>query len=243
MVASFLVPAAVTLASEFFPMLATKLAGKHGEDVARKAIDIAAKVANMPDTRDPRTLIAALHKDPAAAEQVRYEFEKLNQAEHERILQDRSDARRYQIDIGPQGRKRGNIMLLVAAGGLALCILAVLFPADDASGAKLALVTTIAGALLKMLSDAFAFEFGSSRGSKEKDAHIEQLQRNMMTIGQERGKELIETVRDREQAMKDVARQAYQQGSRVAGQVAGQMAEAMVPRRRDFVGELTGGKI
>ena len=98
------------------------------------------------------------------------------------------DARRYQAQVGMRGRLRGTLMLLGVVVGLVAIIIAVFRgPTDPAT---LALLTTIAGALLKMLSDAFAFEFGSSLGSKEKDAHIENIQKALMGTAEARNARL-----------------------------------------------------
>lgn len=183
MVAQFAVPAAIAIASEFFPILATKLGGKRGRDVAEQVIQVAATVAGTPKGADPREIIAALKEDAGKAAEVQLRLEELDQEEYARIIDDRMDARRYQASIGPRARLRGTMMLLGVVAGLVSCIVAV-FHSTDAGA--LALLTTIAGALLKMLSDAFAFEFGSSMGSKEKDATIEGFQRALIDTAQSR---------------------------------------------------------
>jgi hypothetical protein len=187
MVAPFMVPAAIAIASEFFPVLATKLGGKRGREVAESVIQVAATVAGTPRDADPRDIIAALKKDEAKAAEVRLRLEELDQEEHERIVEDRMDARRYQASIGPRARLRGTVMLLGVVAGLVAIIIAVFHSADPGA---LALLTTIAGALLKMLSDAFAFEFGSSLGSKDKDATIENFQRALIDTAQSRNARL-----------------------------------------------------
>lgn len=197
MAVPFLVPAAITIASEFFPVLATKLGGDRGRQVAEQVIQVAATVAGTPRDADPRDIIAALKKDESKAAEVRLRLEVLDQAEHQRIVEDRMDARRYQASIGERARMRGTLMLLGVVIGLVGCIVAVFHSAD--AGA-LALLTTIAGALLKMLSDAFAFEFGSSMGSKEKDAQIESIQKALIDTAQTRTAQL-QVERDEAQAM------------------------------------------
>jgi hypothetical protein len=180
---AFLVPSAIAIASEFFPVLATKLGGSRGRKVAEHVIDVAATVAGTPRDADPREIIAALKTDEAKAAEVRLRLEELDQQEHQRIVDDRADARRYQASIGARARLRGTLLLLGVVAGLVACIAAVFSTTQPAS---LALLTTIAGALLKMLSDAFAFEFGSSSGSKEKDAHIESIQKALIDTAQAR---------------------------------------------------------
>ena len=179
----FLVPAAISIASEFFPVLATKLGGKRGRAVAEEVIDVASRVAGMPPDADAREIIAALKADENKQAEIRLRLEELDQRAHEMVIEDRMDARRYQERLGRSGRRRGDYMLIGVVIGLALTIVAVLF--GDQNPSALALLTTIAGALLKMLSDAFAFEFGSSSGSKEKAAHIESIQTALVETARE----------------------------------------------------------
>ncbi len=199
--APFLVPSAIAIASEFFPVLATKLGGTRGRKVAEQVIQVAATVAGTPSDANPRDIIAALKKDEAKVAELRLRLEELDQAEHQRIIDDRMDARRYQASIGARARLRGTLMLLGVVAGLVASIVAVFQSSDPGA---LALITTIAGALLKMLSDAFAFEFGSSAGSKEKDAHIEAIQKSLVDTAQSR--------RDRLEAKQDAAQAALVSG-------------------------------
>ena len=184
------ISSAYALAKEYFPVLVSKIAGPGGEAVAEKVVETASAVAGLPPDADPSEMIAAINGQSEGAQKLQYELEVLNQQEHARILEDRADARAYRLKADNRGRWRGDIMLAAVSVGLFLCIFTVWFGfregTDTASGAAtLALITTIAGALLKMLSDAFAFEFGSSRGSKNKDQHIEELQQSLLALGQE----------------------------------------------------------
>ncbi|MBM9595883.1 hypothetical protein [Roseitranquillus sediminis] len=221
MAAPFLVPAAISIASEFFPVLATRMGGQRGRKLAEDVIDIAATVAGTPRDADPRDIIASLKKDQSKAAEVRLRLEELDQEEHQRVVEDRMDARRYQERAG---RKRGDWMLIGVITGLVSCIAAVIFGDLDptTSPAAIALLTTIAGALLKMLSDAFAFEFGSSSGSKEKTQHIETIQR-----------QLIETARENQRELN-----ATRNTPPRATSPSGPQAQQASAGPRDFVGEL-----
>ncbi len=238
--ASFLVPSAIAIASEFFPVLATKLGGARGRAVAEHVIKVAATVAGTPKDADPREIIAALKDDQAKADEVRLRLEELDQAEHQRIVDDRADARRYQATVGPRARLRGTLMLLGVVAGLVACILAVFRSTTDP--AALALVTTIAGALLKMLSDAFAFEFGSSSGSKEKDAQIENIQKALLDGAKERNARLDDAREAREPAQFfsiERNRGAPEETSEDAGGDTEERGRTMVRvTGRDFVAEL-----
>ena len=257
MVLPLLIPAAVSLASEFFPLLVTKIAGDRAGEVAEKVVDTAAAVAGLPRDAEPREIIERIKGDQLALEKIRYEFELLNQQEHERILEDRQNAREYQMAIGERGRRRGDIMLAGVSIGLAVCVALVLVPqfiigADgepsSLSTGELALVTTVAGALLKMLSDAFAFEFGSSRGSKEKDSQIKEFKDALVKVGSERqvaADELIRSQSRRLATTEDaIARAIVTAPAPVAAAAAGAApTTAAAPRERDFVADLVAGRV
>jgi hypothetical protein len=53
--------------------------------------------------------------------------------------------------------------------GLIACIVVLGWMRDDIPGEVVGIISTVAGIFGSCLKDAFAFEFGSSRGSKEKD--------------------------------------------------------------------------
>jgi hypothetical protein len=181
-------PTAVAIAAEYFPLLATRLGGKRGGRIAEEVVEIAASVAGTPPDASAREIIAGLKKDPARAEALRVRLAELDVQGHEAELRDRESARQYQTSIGARGRMRGNIMLGGVVVGLVACVFAVFVSRGTAETrldpGVLALLTTIAGALLKMLSDAFAFEFGSSAGSKEKDQQIERFQQALVDVQQ-----------------------------------------------------------
>jgi hypothetical protein len=68
-------------------------------------------------------------------------------------------------------------MLVCATASLVYIIYAINGSIGKISGEVLAIFNMAIGALLKMIGDAFAFEFGSSRSSKDKDAAIIDLAR------------------------------------------------------------------
>ena len=111
----------------------------------------------------------------------------------------------------------------------------------------LALVTTVAGARLKMLSDAFAFEFGSSRGSREKDTQLADFRQALIDVG----KDSRQAATEQQQQSAGIAQQAIKVTDQVvaagveavaAGATAAQNLVASV-LRRDFVGDLIEGQI
>jgi hypothetical protein len=65
--------------------------------------------------------------------------------------------------------KRNDIMVLSAAFGLILCLVMLGWFHEGLPGEAVGILSMIAGIFGACLKDAYAFEFGSSRGSKEKD--------------------------------------------------------------------------
>jgi hypothetical protein len=68
--------------------------------------------------------------------------------------------------------RRMNIMILGAVFGLIFCLLMLVSYKGDLPGEVVGIVSTISGIFGACLKDAYSFEFGSSRGSKEKDEKI-----------------------------------------------------------------------
>ncbi|MDR2794798.1 MAG: hypothetical protein LBB12_03410 [Holosporaceae bacterium] len=68
--------------------------------------------------------------------------------------------------------KRLNIMVIGAALGLVFCLLMLTSYSGDLPGEVVGIVSTISGIFGACLKDAYSFEFGSSRGSKDKDEKI-----------------------------------------------------------------------
>ena len=71
-----------------------------------------------------------------------------------------------------QGNLRADIMVVAAAGGLAGCLCCLVFYESALPGEAVGIISTVAGIFGACLKDAYAFEFGSSRGSKNKDAQV-----------------------------------------------------------------------
>jgi hypothetical protein len=65
--------------------------------------------------------------------------------------------------------KRQNIMVISAAAGLIVCLLILTSYKRDLPGEVVGIISTISGIFGACLKDAYSFEFGSSRGSKDKD--------------------------------------------------------------------------
>jgi hypothetical protein len=68
--------------------------------------------------------------------------------------------------------KRLNIMVISAAIGLIFCMLVLTTYKGDLPGEVVGIISTVSGIFGACLKDAYSFEFGSSRGSKDKDDKI-----------------------------------------------------------------------
>lgn len=68
--------------------------------------------------------------------------------------------------------KRLDVMIVCAALGLIFCLLILTSYKKDLPGEVVGIISTVSGIFGACLKDAYSFEFGSSRGSKEKDDKI-----------------------------------------------------------------------
>lgn len=75
--------------------------------------------------------------------------------------------------INAYGRnKRLGVMVICAVFGLLICLVLLTVCRGNLSGEVVGIVSTISGIFGACLKDAYSFEFGSSRGSREKDERI-----------------------------------------------------------------------
>ena len=93
------------------------------------------------------------------------------------LMKDRQNARLRDVALLNAGRlnRRADWMVMGAAGGLVLCLLMLAFFSKELAGEVVMAMTTITSIFGLCLKDAYNFEFGSSRGSKEKDDSIAAL--------------------------------------------------------------------
>jgi hypothetical protein len=165
-----LIAAALGLA-EFAPIIARWMGGPQAQDIASQVVETARRVTGVDD---PIESIKRLQENA----QLVIDFQKAiiqMEAELELAhLQDRQNARARDIALVNAGRSnsRADIMVVSAALGLVLCLVSLGYYADNLPGEAVGIISTIAGIFGACLKDAYAFEFGSSRGSKEKDTTV-----------------------------------------------------------------------
>lgn len=162
------VKTAVRLAGRFAPGLVRRIAGDRAGDVAEHVVDLARRVTGQ---NDPAAIQAELEANAeAAAEFMRQAAE----YEHElelAYLADVADARDRDIELARLGRdnRRADVLAWAAIAGL-IAVLVLLFFRDVPDGPARDVILLLGGALIAIVKDVYAFEFGSSRGSKNKDA-------------------------------------------------------------------------
>ncbi|MFP4271132.1 MAG: hypothetical protein ACLFTL_11280, partial [Alphaproteobacteria bacterium] len=190
----FLIPVAAQIAAEVLPSLVGKLGGDNAETVAKKVVDVAATAAGVPDSEDAEEILERLKLDAEARADLRVQLAEIENRENERVLEDRLSARMRSLELEKDGRRntRADLMLLLAFTGLGGCVAAAVWPYPESKALgtpEIGLLTTVAGVLLKILSDAFAFEFGSSQGSKSKEALIARFQDQLQAVARSYGDE------------------------------------------------------
>lgn len=144
-------------------------AGQKPQAVADKISSIAQAVTGKPT---PEAAADAMKADPQLAQQFNLAVLAADEELEKAALADVEDARRRDIEIRKlEGGKnvRADIMVLCDFLGLVGCLVVLAFFRKEIPGEVVALLSTVASIFGLCLRDAHQFEFGSSRGSKEKD--------------------------------------------------------------------------
>jgi hypothetical protein len=154
--------------AQFAPQIIKWISGSDkAADAAEKVVDIAKIVTGR---EDGEGALAAIKADPALVLNFRQAV-MTNEADLDKAyLADRADARKRDAEFVKAGRWnfRADMLALIAVGGLVLCMW---FIARDSNLQERAInaIMFVAGVLAAAVRDVYSFEFGSSRGSKEKD--------------------------------------------------------------------------
>ena len=162
----------IPLIASLAPSLVKLATGSdRAEAITKKVAEVAAEVTGE-TTIDPgweAKAQAALEADPELQAQLRIRLQEIEQTELEALLADKQNARARDVRIRELGgeNRRADIMVALAFGSItAICALLIIYPVPDA---VLGFLTGIGGMFARNIGTAFDFEFGSSRGSKEKD--------------------------------------------------------------------------
>lgn len=176
----------ITLAlslAQFAPSLLRYFgAGEKSATIAEKVIGIAQTVTGAPNGE---AALTALQADPKLAQEFNLAALRADTELEQAYLADRKDARARDVALHQAGyaNRRADLMVvadvigLIAgfAGMLMLGYVKARYPdaiSEGVFGALLAQLSTITSYFGLCLRDAHQFEFGSSRGSKDKDVLV-----------------------------------------------------------------------
>lgn len=172
-----LLQAAISLA-QFSPKIAKWLAGTKAESISQKILEIAKEVTHSCSEQEAIDKIKSDKKMHQLFEKALMDSERKIELA---IIRDKENARTRDIAILNSGRlnRRADIMVICAAIGLITCLGVICFYERDLPGEAVGIISTIAGIFGACLKDAYNFEFGSSRGSKEKDQTVANILNKM----------------------------------------------------------------
>lgn len=180
MVAPLLIPIALEIAKIAAPALVKRLSGSdNAAAVAERVVDVAMQATGA---AQPNDVVQRAQADPAAFAALQVRLAELDAGLDAEYLKDRQDARSTEVRLADLGRQseRKNYMVMIDAGGLALCLGSMVllgwykaqYPDainDGVFGALMAQLSTFTSFFGLCLRDAHQYEFGSSRGSERKD--------------------------------------------------------------------------
>lgn len=148
-------------------------AGETSVAIAEQAVALAKTVTGK---ENGTAALAAIEADPALAQEFHLAALQADTYLEQAYLADRADARRRDVALAQTGYRnhRADWMVIADVIGLVACLAVLALFRTDIPGEVSALLTTIASLFGVCLRDAHQFEFGSSRGSKEKDALLSQ---------------------------------------------------------------------
>jgi hypothetical protein len=144
-----------------------------GSDKAEQAAGKVLEIAQAVTGKQGPDALEAIKMDPAMAMQFR-EAVMASEADLDKaFLGDRQDARKRDVALAQAGRYnwRADILAVLSVGGLVVCMWFIAKDSDMPERAVNAIMF-VAGVLAAAVRDVYSFEFGSSRGSKEKDEII-----------------------------------------------------------------------
>jgi len=161
-----MIPALITGLISVAPAIARLIGGNKAGKVADKVVGIAETVTG----KSGLDAVEAIQADPGLALQ----FEQAVMDQEKELLrlanEDRKDARARDVELRRlTGRNwRADVLAIGAMLGMIALIWTLLF-VNIPNGPARDVLLILSGALVTIVKDVYQFEFGSSRGSKEKD--------------------------------------------------------------------------
>lgn len=156
--------------AQFAPAIVRWLTGSaNAEAAARDVVGVAQAVTGA---SSPAEALQKIQADQAAQMAFRQRISDQETELDKAHLADMQSARARDVELRKSGDKnrRADVMVVAAAFGLVSCLAVLIFFRKDIPGEAVGIISTVAGIFGSCLKDAYAFEFGSSRGSKDKDA-------------------------------------------------------------------------
>lgn len=150
-------------------------AGEASAAVAEKAIGIAQQVTGKPTGPEA---VEALRQNAQLAHEFNLAVLAQDGALEQAYLADRQSARSRDIEVRKLNggeNSRADVMVISAAVGLVCCLAVLIVFRKEIPGEAVGIISTIAGIFGACLRDAFQFEFGSSKGSRDKSEIIARL--------------------------------------------------------------------
>ena len=157
--------------AQFAPVIAKWLGGNQAEQMAEEVVEVARRVTGH---EDPSQMVQLLRENSLLVAEFQKAMMEIEVRLELAFLEDRQSARLRDVAFiqSGHGNTRADIMVVSAAVGLVSCLGSLAFYAEQLPGEATGIISTIAGIFGACLKDAYAFEFGSSRGSKEKDSTV-----------------------------------------------------------------------
>ncbi|WP_180131951.1 hypothetical protein [Rhodoferax sp. BLA1] len=175
-------PISIALAlAQFAPSIMKYMgAGSSSVDTAQKVVDIA---QNLTGAADPQEALAAIRAKAELAQAFNLAVLAADTDLEKAYLTDRQSARARDIAYVTSGRtnKRADLMVLCDVVGLIACLVVLSLFRKDIPGEVVGLLSSVASIFGLCLRDAHQFEFGSSRGSRDKDDLLAGIQKPQAT--------------------------------------------------------------
>lgn len=147
--------------------------------VGEKPVAAAEKIVGIAQTitggATPQEALERLRADASLAQQFNLAVLAADTELEKAALADRQDARARDVKVRELNggyNVRADVMVGGAVVGLISCLLVLVFFRAEVPGEVVGIVSTVAGIFGACLRDAFQFEFGSSRSSRDKDTLI-----------------------------------------------------------------------
>jgi hypothetical protein len=171
-----LIPIALALAQFAPSVLRFFGAGAASTAVAEQVAGIAQSVTGA---TTPEAALAMLRENASLAQQFNLAVLQQDGELEQAYLADRQNARQRDVDVRRLTggtNVRADVMIVGVVLGLLACLGTLILFRKDIPGEVVGIISTVAGIFGACLRDAFQFEFGSSRGSKDKDELLAQMQ-------------------------------------------------------------------